>query len=143
MEVERKLHQQYFQIKATVRQRRTFHNEKGINPRKYNNCKYTCIQHLDTCVSHSVMSNSLQQHGLKPARLLCPQNSPGKNTGVDCHSLLKGIFPTQRSNPGLLHCRQILYQLSHQGSPLFLGLFPKLTLHTSPSLRLLSKGSQD
>ena len=44
-------------------------------------------------------------------------DSPGKNTGVGCHALLKGIFPIQGSNPGLLHCRQILYHLSHQGSP--------------------------
>ena len=44
-------------------------------------------------------------------------DSPGKNTGVGCHALLQGIFPTQGSNPSLLHCRQILYQLSHQGSP--------------------------
>ena len=44
-------------------------------------------------------------------------DSPGKNTGVRCHALLQGIFPIQRSNPGLLHWRQILYQLSHQGSP--------------------------
>jgi len=43
-------------------------------------------------------------------------NSPGKNTGVGCHALLQGIFPTQGSNVGLLHCRQILYQLSYQGS---------------------------
>ena len=42
---------------------------------------------------------------------------PGKNTGAGCYFLLQRIFPTQRSNPGLLHCRQILYQLSHQGSP--------------------------
>ena len=42
-------------------------------------------------------------------------NSPGQNTGVGSHSLLQGIFPTQGSNPGLLHCRQILYQLSHGG----------------------------
>ena len=44
-------------------------------------------------------------------------DSPGKNIGVDCHALLQGIFPTQGSNPGLLHCWQILYQLSHKGSP--------------------------
>ena len=41
----------------------------------------------------------------------------GKNTGVDCHALLQGIFRTQESNPGLPHCRQILYHLSHLGSP--------------------------
>ena len=44
-------------------------------------------------------------------------DSPGKNTGVGCHALLQEIFPTHGSSPGLLYCRQILYQLSHQGSP--------------------------
>ena len=44
-------------------------------------------------------------------------DSPGKNTGVGCHAILQGIFLTQRSNPGVLHCRPILYHLSHQGSP--------------------------
>ena len=44
-------------------------------------------------------------------------DSPGKNTGLGCHALLQGSFPTQALNPGLLHCRQILYHLSHQGSP--------------------------
>ena len=60
----------------------------------------------------SVMSDSLQPHGLYPARLLCPWDSPGKNTRVDCHTLLQGIFLTQGSYPHLLqllHCRQILY----------------------------------
>ena len=52
------------------------------------------------------MSNSL------PSR-----NSPGQSTGVNSYSFLQGIFPTQGLNPGLPHCRQILYQLSHQGSP--------------------------
>ena len=44
-------------------------------------------------------------------------DSPGKNTRMGCHALLQGIFPTQGSNPGLLHCRWILHHLSHQGSP--------------------------
>ena len=44
--------------------------------------------------------------------LLCPWDSPGKNTGVGCHALLQGIFPTQRLDPSLLHCRQVLYHLS-------------------------------
>ena len=47
--------------------------------------------------------------------------SPGKNTGVGCHALLQRIFPIQRSNPGLPHCRQILYHLSYQGSPRILA----------------------
>ena len=76
------------------------------------------------CVSHSVMSNSLQPHGLQPVRLLCPWNSPGKNTGVACHSLLQGIFPTQELKTGLLHCRQIFYQLSHQGIPQMVKYLP-------------------
>ena len=58
------------------------------------------------------VSDSLQPHGLHS-----PWNSPGQNTGVGSFSLLQGIFLTERSNPGLPHCRQILYQLSHQGSP--------------------------
>ena len=61
----------------------------------------------------------LQSHELESTRLLCPWNSPGKNPGVDCHSLLQGIFPTWRLNPGCLNCRQILYHLSYQGSPLY------------------------
>ena len=47
---------------------------------------------------------------------LCPWNSPAKNIGVGSHFLLQGIFPTQGSNPGLLHCREILYHLSYQES---------------------------
>ena len=65
------------------------------------------------------------------ARLLCPWNSPGKNTGVGCHSLLQGIFPTLGSNLGLLHCRQILYCLSHQGRPKQSIELPKLILYLS------------
>ena len=48
---------------------------------------------------------------------LCPWDFPSKNTGVGCHFLLQEIFPTQGLNPGLLHCKQMLYHLSHQGSP--------------------------
>ena len=62
--------------------------------------------------SRSVLSNSLPLHGL-----YSPWNSPGQNTGVGSLSLLQEIFPTQGSNPGLPHCRRILYQLSHKGSP--------------------------
>ena len=51
-----------------------------------------------------------------PPGLYSPWNSPGQNAGVGSLSLLQGIFPTQGSNPGLPHCRQILYQLSHKGS---------------------------
>ena len=66
---------------------------------------------------HSVVSESLWPHGVLTTRLLCPWDSPGKNTGVDCHFLLQGIFPTQGLNLCLLNCRLILDCLSHQGSP--------------------------
>ena len=65
--------------------------------------------------SRSVKSDSLWPHGL-----YSPWNSPGQNTGEGNLSLLQGIFPTQGLNPGLLHCRWILYQLSHKGSPILL-----------------------
>ena len=51
----------------------------------------------------SVVSDSLQAHGLYPTRLLCPWDSPGKNTGMGCHALLQGIFLNQGSNPHLRH----------------------------------------
>ena len=54
---------------------------------------------------------------LWPHRRYNPWNSPGQNTGVSSLSLFQGVFPTQGSNPGLPHCRWILYQLSHKGSP--------------------------
>ena len=62
--------------------------------------------------SRSAVSDSLQQHGLYSS-----WDSPGQNTGVGTLSLLQGIFPTQVSNPGLPHCRRILYHLSHKESP--------------------------
>ena len=61
--------------------------------------------------SRSVMSDSLQPHGLSPS------NSPGQNTGMGSLSLLQGIFPTQELNEGLLHLGWILYQLNYEGSP--------------------------
>ena len=66
--------------------------------------------------SQSVVSDSLQPHGLWPTRLLGPWDFPGMNTGVGCHFLLQGIFLTQGSNPGLPHCMRTLYHLSYQGS---------------------------
>ena len=83
-------------------------------------------------VSHSVVSNSLQPHGLQPARILCPWKSPGKNSGMGCHSLLHGIFSTQGLNLGLLHHRQILCHLSHQRNP----ILTQEKLKTTPRSRL-------
>ena len=87
---------------------------------KKGNAKECSNYHTIALISHaskdsesrSVMSNSLQPHGQNS-----PSNSPGQNTGVSSSSLLQGIFPTQGLNPGIPHCRQILYQLRLQGSP--------------------------
>ena len=65
-------------------------------------------------VSHSVMSDSLRSHGPQPTRLLCPWDSPGKNTGMGCHFLLQEIFLSQGANLSLQYCRQILYHLSYR-----------------------------
>ena len=70
--------------------------------------KETCEQALKVKVA--------QFHSLLPHGLQSPWNSPGQNTGMGSLSLLQGIFPIQGSNPGLLHCRQILYQLSPKGA---------------------------
>ena len=67
------------------------------------------------------MSDSLWPHGLLPTRLLCPWDSPGKNTGVSCHFLLQGIFPTQASNLRLLcllHWQVDSLPVSHLGNPI-------------------------
>ena len=66
---------------------------------------------LSESESHSVVSDSLQFHGL-----YSPWNSPGQNTGVGSLFLLQRIFLIEGSNPGLLHCRRILYQVRHKGN---------------------------
>ena len=75
---------------------------------------YMCVC-VCVCVSCSVVSDSLQPHGLysQPARLFCPWDFPGKVTGMGCHFLLQGIFQTQGLNPSLLHCSRMLYHLSY------------------------------
>ena len=69
-------------------------------------------------------------------RLLCPWNSSGKNTGVGCHALLQGIFPTEGSNPGLLcllHCSKILYCWATREAPDHSAEFLVICVHTSSS----------
>ena len=89
--------------------------------------------------SRSVVSNSLP-----PCGLYSPWKSPGQKTGVGDLSLLQGIFPTQGSNPGLPHCRQILYQLSHQGSPRILQwvAYPSPADLPNPAIEPRSPASQ-
>ena len=80
----------------------------GIYPRDERIFQNLQINQCDS-VSCSVVSDSVTPHGLQPSKLLCPWDSPGKNAEVGCHSLLQGIFPTQGSNPGLLHWQADVY----------------------------------
>ena len=80
----------------------------------------TVLCYLKGSESCSVVSNSLRPHGLHR-----PWNSPGQSPGVGSVSLLQGSFPIQESNWDLLHCRQILYQLSYQGSLMLLNTHVK------------------
>ena len=73
-----------------------------------------------TCAKSRQLCPTLSNPKVCSPWILCPWDSPGKNTGVGCHALLQGIFPPQGFNLcllRLLHCRQILYHLTHQGSP--------------------------
>ena len=83
-------------------------------------CHIIYILHMCMCVQRWVAQSCLTL--CDPVDCSLPGSSvrgdsPGKNTGAGCHAPLQGIFPTQRSNPGLPHCRRILYRLNHQGSP--------------------------
>ena len=95
---------------------------------------------LSESESRSVMSYSLQPHGLYSS-----WDSPGQNAGMGSLSLLLGIFPTQGSNPGLPHCKQILYHLSHQGSTRILecSSTPHPQLLLMKEVWLLNEGSSD
>ena len=79
------------------------------------NLGYLCLLHWQAdSLSPYHLGSPIFPHGRQPTRLLCPWDSPGKNTGVGSLSLLQGIFPTQGPNLALLCGRQILYRLSHQ-----------------------------
>ena len=116
--------------KYTIRKNTILKHGQDSSKNKWLNCKWTRFQFFEKermieglfaqlvqwkseSETLSVMSDPLRPHGL-----YSPWNSPGQNPGVGSLSLLQGIFPTQGSNPGLPHCRQILCQLSHKGSPL-------------------------
>ena len=78
------------------------------------NCSYSYRKESKVTQSCLTLCNTQR---LQPTRILCLWDFPGKNTGVGCHFFLYGIFPTQGLNPGLPHCGQTLYHLSHQGIP--------------------------
>ena len=94
---------------------------------------------LSLCERRSVVSDCLRPHGL-----YSPWNSPGQNTEVGSLSLLQGIFQTQGLNPGLPHGRQILYQLSHKGSPRILewAAYPSPVDFPDPGIELGSPAPQ-
>ena len=90
-------------------------------------CVCVCVPEyvwLCMCIKKRLKKKKVKVKAAQLCLTLCdpmdytgPWNSPGQNTGMVSLSLLQGIFPTQGSNPGPLHCRRILYQLRHQGSP--------------------------
>ena len=92
------------------------HSEK-IATIKLTNPSPRVVASVCVCVVSESESGSVVSDSLQPRGLYSPWNSPGQHTGGSSFSLLQGILPTQGSNPGLPCCRQILYQLSHQGSP--------------------------
>ena len=110
----------YSIISANFREKACFFSKSSNKSHRIESVILNSVAWPHVSESHSVMSDSLRPWGLYSL-----WNSPGQNTGVDSLSLLQGIFPTQGSNPGLLHCRWILYQLSYQESP---------SLTTCPSL---------
>ena len=80
-------------------------------------CVCVCARACEHLLSHSVVSDTLQPHGLQPIRLFFPWDFPGKSTGVGCDYLLQEIFLTQGSNLCLLHWHVDSLPLSHLGSP--------------------------
>ena len=96
-----------------VRNKVRMEREFKVNLKKifYGVCMCVCM------LSHSVVSQSVTLWIAAHQTPLCLWNFSGINTGVGFHFLLQGIFSTQGLNPGLLHCRQILYQLGRKGNP--------------------------
>ena len=94
--------QTIFEVSVTFFKRRWFYLLKSVKLTSKHQCVCVCVHactHMHMCVCMLVTQS---------CSTLCLWNSPSKNTGVGCHSLLLGIFPTQGSNLGLLHCRRIL-----------------------------------
>ena len=95
---------------------------------------------LCALLSCSVMSNSLKPTHCSLSGSSVHGDPPGKNTGMGRHALLQEIFPTQGSNPGLPHCRRIIYHLSHQGTPKpYIPRFNLATLHVCLQASLLGE----
>ena len=74
----------------------------------------TCAYSVFVCLVSQSCPTLCDPMDCRPPGSSVPGDFPGKNTGVGCHGLLQGFFPTQGSNPGLPHCRRVLYQLNHK-----------------------------
>ena len=100
----------------------------------------TCAYSVFVCLVSQSCPTLCDPMDCRPPGSSVPGDFPGKNTGVGCHGLLQGFFPTQGSNPGLPHCRRVLYHLSHQGSRLNHKTLPQsyTGCDQPPSLLLLS-----
>ena len=113
------------------------HSEKYALLEMWNISEYCAVLCL---VAQSCLTLCDPMDGSPPGSSV-HEDSPGKNTGVGYHALLQGILAIQGSNPGLLHCRRILYHLSHQGSPRILECIASL-LSSNIQDRLLSTKSK-
>ena len=106
---------------------------------------YSCVcVSVCVCIVVQLCPTPCDAMDCSPLRLLCPRNSPDKNTGVGCHSLFQGIFHTQGSNPGLLHCRRIFLPHEPPGKPIFTHTQTLLPVTEVPAIRkdkLLCSGS--
>ena len=94
-------YESYITLISDINTRKRLQEKRTIGHWKVK-VKVSCSVALDSAIPWTVAT-----------RLLCPWNSPGKNTGVGCQSLLQRIFPSQGLSLSLLHCRQILHLLNH------------------------------
>ena len=100
-------------VPAPTPTKHTLLSEQPPSPKTHQTTLVKAVP-LPTRSVPSVLFDSLRPSGLEPAKLLCPWDSSGKSTGVGCHFLLQGVFPTQGLNPGLLHSRQPLMAESEE-----------------------------
>ena len=108
----------FFALSPQARETKTKINRTTSNKKSFEQQRKITAKHKGhLCLVGQSCPTLCDPMGCRPPRASVHGDSPGKNTGVGCQALLQGIFPTQGSNPGLPHCRRILYQLSHQGSP--------------------------
>ena len=108
----------FFALSPQARETKTKINRTTSNKKSFEQQRKITAKHKGhLCLVGQSCPTLCDPTGCRPPRSSVHGDSPGKNTGVGCQDLLQGIFPTQGSNPGLPHCRRILYQLSHQGSP--------------------------